>query len=71
MNNLSKTILILFVILLLLIIFFALTGIDLRKPDQALLTLIDKVAQLNRSLNRMLRNVVFSIQNTVRETFNR
>ncbi|MCJ7735531.1 MAG: hypothetical protein MUP11_13410 [Anaerolineales bacterium] len=71
MNNLSKTILILFVILLILIIFFALTGIDLRKPDQALLTLIDKVAQLNRSLNRMLRNVVFSIQNTVRETFNR
>jgi len=71
MNNLSKTILILFLVVMILIIFFALTGIDLRQPEQALLTMIDKLAQLNRALNRMVRNIVFSIQNTVRETFNR
>jgi hypothetical protein len=57
--------------MLLILIFFALTGIDVRKPEQAALTLIDKLAQLNRSLNRMVRNLVYNIRNSFQERFSR
>jgi hypothetical protein len=55
----------------LILIFFAITGIDVRNPEQAALTLIDKLTQLNRSLNRMVRNLVYSIRNSFQERFSR
>ena len=69
--NTSKAILIVIFILLLIIIFFAFTGIDLRKPEQALYTLIDKLAELNRSINRMVRNLVWNIRTSFQERFSR
>ena len=69
--NVSKTILLLILLVLIVIIFFALTGIDVRKPEQATLTLIDKIGQLNRALNRMLREFLFSIRVWFQETFAR
>jgi conjugal transfer/entry exclusion protein len=69
--NVSKAILIIFFLMLLIVIFFALTGIDVSNPEQAILTLIDKVAQLNRSINLMLRNVIFSIRTSFQERFSR
>jgi hypothetical protein len=69
--NTSKVILIIIFVLFLILIFFALTGIDVRNPEQAALTLIDKLAQLNRSLNRMVRNLIYSIRNSFQERFSR
>jgi len=67
--NTSKVILIIIFVMLLILIFFALTGIDVRNPEQAALTIIDKLAQLNRALNRMVRNLIFNIQNSFQEFF--
>ncbi len=67
--NISKAILIIFFLMLLIVIFFALTGIDISNPEQAIVTLMDKVAQLNRSINHMLRNVFFSIRTFFQERF--
>lgn len=69
--NTSKVILIIIFVMLMILIFFALTGIDVRKPEQAAITLIDKLAQLNRSLNRMVRNLVYNIRNSFQERFSR
>ena len=69
--NTSKVILIIIFVMFLILIFFAITGIDVRNPEQAALTLIDKLAQLNRSLNRMLRNLIYSIRNSFQERFSR
>jgi hypothetical protein len=69
--NVSKAILIIIFVLLLILIFFALTGIDVRDPEQAAIKLIDKLSQLNRALNRMLRNLVFNIRNSFQERFSR
>ena len=69
--NISKAILIIFFLLMLILIFFALTGIDVSKPEQAATTLIDKVAQLNRLINQMVRNMVFSIRTSFQERFSR
>ena len=69
--NTSKVILIIIFVMFLILIFFAITGIDVRNPEQAALTLIDKLAQLNRSLNRMVRNLIYSIRNSFQERFSR
>jgi len=69
--NTSKVILIIIFVMFLILIFFAITGIDVRNPEQAALTLIDKLTQLNRSLNRMVRNLVYSIRNSFQERFSR
>lgn len=69
--NISKAILIILFVLILILIFFALTGIDVRQPEQAAIKLIDKLAQLNRSLNRMVRNLIFNIRNSFQERFSR
>ena len=69
--NVSKAILIIIFVLLLILIFFALTGIDVRDPEQGAIKLIDKLSQLNRALNRMLRNLVFNIRNSFQERFSR
>ena len=71
MNNLAKTILILIFLMLVVIIFFAMTGIDVREPEQAMYKLIDKLGQLNRSINRMVNNLIFSIRTSFQERFSR
>lgn len=69
--NTSKTILIIIFILLLIIIFFAYTGIDARKPEQAMYTLIDKLVEINRAINRMVRNLIWNIRTGIEERFSR
>ncbi len=69
--NTSKTILIIIFIMFLIIIFFAYTGIDARKPEQAMYKLIDKLTDLNRAINRMVRNLIWNIRNGIEERFSR
>ncbi len=69
--NVSKAILIVIVVMLLILIFFALTGIDVRKPEQAAVKLIDKLGQLNRALNRMVSNFIYNIRSSFQERFSR
>lgn len=71
MKNLSKTILILIFVMLLLVIFFAYTGIDARKPEQAMYKLIDKLIEINQAINRMVRNLIWSIRTGIEERFSR
>ena len=69
--NTSKAILVIIFVLLLVIIFFAFTGIDVREPEQAAYTLVDKVVELNRAINRMVRNLIWNIRNSFQERFSR
>ena len=69
--NPSKTILIIIFLMLLIIIFFAYTGIDARKPEEAMYTLIEKLTELNRAINRMVRNLIWSIRTGIEERFSR
>lgn len=71
MSNPAKTALLLILLLLIIIIFFALTGVDLRKPEKAAYTLVDKVVELNRAINRWVRGLVFDIRTWFQETFAR
>jgi hypothetical protein len=71
MSNPAKAALLLILLLLIIVIFFAYTGINVRKPEQAMYTLVDKVLEINRAINRMLRELIFSIRIKVRETFSR
>lgn len=69
--NTSKTILIIIFIMLLIIIFFAYTGIDARKPEQAMYKLIDKLIEINHAINRMVRNLIWNIRTSVQGWFSR
>ena len=69
--NVSKVILIIVFVMILILIFFALTGIDIRKPEQAAITLIDKLADLNRAINRAMRNFIYGIRSSFQERFSR
>jgi len=69
--NISKAILILIFLTLLIIIFFAYTGIDARKPEEAMYKLIDKLTEINRAINRMVRNLIWSIRTGIEERFSR
>jgi len=69
--NPSKAILIIVFLILLIIIFFAYTGIDARKPEDAMYKLIDKLTELNRAINRMVRNLIWSIRTGIEERFSR
>jgi hypothetical protein len=69
--NTSKAILIIIFIMLLIIIFFAYTGIDARKPEQAMYKLIDKLIEINQAINRMVRNLIWSIRTGIQERFSR
>ena len=71
MKNLSKAILIVVFLMLLLVIFFALTGINVNRPEQAMYILIDKLGQLNRAINQMFRELFWSIRTTVTGWFGR
>jgi len=69
MGNPAKTALLLILLIFIVITFFALTGINVRKPEQAAYKLADKVVQLNRAINQMMRNVIWSIRTWFQETF--
>ena len=69
--NTSKAILIVIFLMLLIIIFFAYTGIDARKPEDAMYKLIDKATEINRAINRMVRNLIWSIRTGIEERFSR
>jgi Na+/H+ antiporter NhaC len=71
MNNISKTILLIILLLLIVLVFFALTGIDVRRPEQAATTMIAKIGQLNRAITRMLHELLVSIRVWFQETFAR
>ena len=71
MNNTSKVILIIILLLLLVLIFFILTGIDVRKPEEAALTLYEKAVELNRAINRAMRNFFYNVRSSFRERFSR
>jgi uncharacterized membrane protein len=69
--NVSKAILILIFVLLLVVIFFAYTGIDLSKPEQAAYKLVDKAIEINQTVNRFVRNLVWNIRTSIQERFSR
>ena len=69
MSNPAKTALLLILLIFIVIAFFALTGIDVRKPEQSAIQLAEKLVQLNRTINRMFRNLLFSIRMWFKDTF--
>jgi len=69
--NTSKAILIIIFIMLLIIIFFAYTGINVREPEQAMYKIIDKLIEINQAINRMVRNLIWSIRTGIEERFSR
>lgn len=71
MGNPAKTALLLILLVFIIITFFALTGVDVKKPEQSANQLVVKLGQLNRAINQMVRNVIFSIRMWFQETFTR
>ena len=71
MGNPAKAALLLILLVFIIIAFFALTGIDVNKPEQSANQLAVKLVQLNRAINQMVRNVIFSIRIWFQETFSR
>ena len=69
MGNPAKAALLLILLVFIIITFFALTGIDVNKPEQSANQLVVKLGQLNRAINQMVRNVIFSIRMWFQETF--
>lgn len=71
MGNPAKTILLIILLLIIILVFFALTGINLRKPEQAAYTLVDKVLELNRAINAAMRQFFYSVRLKLKDTFSR
>ena len=71
MNNPAKAALLLILLVFIIITFFALTGVNVNKPEQSAIKLAEKLAQLNRAINQMMRNVIFSIRTWFQEAFSR
>jgi len=71
MGNPAKAALLLILLIFIIIVFFALTGIDVNKPEESANQLAAKMVQLNRAINQMVRNVIFSIRMWFQETFSR
>ena len=69
MGNPAKAALLLILLVFIVITFFALTGIDVSKPEQSANQMVVKLGQLNRAINQMIRNVIFSIRMWFQETF--
>ena len=69
MGNPAKAALLLILLVFIIITFFALTGVDVNKPEQSANQLVVKLGQLNRAINQMVRNVIFSIRMWFQETF--
>jgi len=71
MGNPAKAALLLILLVFIIITFFALTGVDVNKPEQSANKLAAKMVQLNRAINQMFRNLLFSIRMWFQETFTR
>jgi cell shape-determining protein MreC len=71
MKNPAKTILLLILLLLIVISFFALTGINLRKPEQAAYSMADQVIRINRIINQWVRDLMYSIRLWFQNIFSR
>jgi hypothetical protein len=71
MNNPAKAALLLILLVFIIVTFFALTGVDVKKPEQSAVKLAEKLVQLNRAINQMMRNFIFSIRTWFQETFTR
>lgn len=71
MNNPAKAALLLILLVFIIITFFALTGVNVNKPEQSAVKLAEKLVQLNRAINQMMRNVIFSIRTWFQEAFSR
>ena len=71
MGNPAKTALLLILLIFIIIAFFALTGIDVRTPEKSAYKLVDRIVELNRAINQMMRNFFFSIRMWFQETFTR
>jgi hypothetical protein len=69
MGNPAKTALLLILLIFIIITFFALTGIDVRKPEKAATRLAEQFLRLNRAINQALRNFFWSIRMWFKETF--
>ena len=67
--NVAKVALILIFLLMAVIIFFALTGLDVRNPMPAIERILNWVVELNRTLNRIVRDFIFSIRASIQERF--
>jgi len=67
--NVAKVVLILIVLLLLVVVFFAMTGMDVNNPMIAIERIIGWTIELNRTLNRMMREFMFSIRTSIQERF--
>jgi biopolymer transport protein ExbD len=71
MGNPAKTALLLILLVFIIIAFFALTGIDVRTPEKSAVKLAEKIVQLNRAINQLIRNVIFSIRMWFQDAFSR
>ena len=71
MNNPAKAALLLILLVFIIIAFFALTGVNVSKPEQSAVKLAEKLVQLNRAINQMMRNVIFSVRSWFQEAFSR
>ena len=71
MGNPAKTALLLILLIFIIIAFFALTGVDVRTPEKSANKLAEQFLRLNRAINQMFRNMVFSIRVWFQETFSR
>jgi cell shape-determining protein MreC len=71
MKNPAKAAVLLIFLLLIIIVFFAYTGVNVRKPEQAMYIMVDKVIEINRAINRMIDDLIISIQTKVSEVFSR
>lgn len=71
MGNPSKTALLLILLIFIIVAFFALTGIDVRKPEKAATKLAEQVVRLNKAINQALRNFFWSIRMWVQDLFAR
>ena len=67
--NVAKVALILIFLLLLVVIFFAMTGMDVNNPMIAIEKIVGWTIELNRTLNRMMREFMFSIRTSIQERF--
>lgn len=67
--NVAKAALFIIMTLLAIIIFFSLTGLDVKDPMPAVIRIIDWTAELNRTANRIIQEIVLSIQTRISAMF--
>ncbi|MDZ7844010.1 MAG: hypothetical protein U5K99_04305 [Anaerolineales bacterium] len=67
--NVAKAALFIIMTLLAIIIFFSLTGLDVKDPMPAVIRIIDWTAELNRTVNSFIQEVVLTIQTRISAMF--